>query len=185
MKNISFISAAAMLGASVNAFAATPFSLSSTDMSSDKPLSQQQVFNDFGCTGMNLSPQLAWENVPEGTKSFAITVYDPDAPTGSGWWHWTVVNIPLTTTSLPTGAGSQHQPQLPEGAVQGRNDYGYAGFGGACPPPGDKPHRYQFTVWALNTDNLPLNNESSGAMVGFMLNSAVLAKAEMTVKFGR
>lgn len=185
MKSITAISAAVLLGTSVSALAAKSFSLTSSDMSSDKPLSQQQVFNDFGCSGMNLSPQLTWENAPEGTKSFAITVYDPDAPTGSGWWHWTVVNLPVTTTSLPTGAGALQNPQLPAGAVQGRNDYGYAGFGGACPPPGDKPHRYQFTVWALKSEYLPLNNESSGAMVGFMLNNMVLAKADMTVKFGR
>ncbi len=185
MKKIIIISAAALLGMSFNTLAAKDFSVTSTDMSSDKPLSQQQVFNDFGCSGMNLSPQLAWANAPEGTKSFAITVYDPDAPTGSGWWHWTVANLPSTTTSLPAGAGDKQNPQLPSGAVQGRNDYGYAGFGGACPPLGAKPHRYQFTVWALKTEKLPLDNESSGAMVGYMLNNAALAKAEMTVKFGR
>lgn len=185
MKKSIVISAAVLLGTSFNLLAANNFSVTSTDMSSDKPLSQQQVFNDFGCSGMNISPQLAWKNAPEGTKSFAVTAYDPDAPTGSGWWHWTVVNLPSTTHSLLAGSGDQKNPKLPEGAVQGRNDYGYAGFGGACPPPGAKPHRYQFTVWALNTDKLPLNNESSGAMVGFMLNNAVLAKAEMTVKFGR
>lgn len=185
MKKIIALSAAALLGVSLHTLAANSFTVSSTDMSSDKPLSQQQVFNDFGCTGENISPQLSWKNAPEGTKSFAITLYDPDAPTGSGWWHWTVVNLPATTTSVPTGAGDKLQPKLPEGAVQGRNDYGYAGFGGACPPLGAKPHRYQFTVWALKTENLPLDSQSSGAMVGYMLNNAALAKAEMTVKFGR
>jgi len=185
MKNIMTISTAALLSLSASSFAANHFSVTSTDMSSDKPLTQQQVFNDFGCSGQNISPQLAWANAPEGTKSFAVTLYDPDAPTGSGWWHWTLVNLPATTTSLPAGAGDRQKPQLPAGAIQGRNDYGYAGFGGACPPPGAKPHRYQFTVWALNTDKLPLDNQSSGAMVGYMLNNAALAKAEMTVKFGQ
>ncbi|MDF7671419.1 kinase inhibitor [Orbaceae bacterium ESL0721] len=175
----------ALLTASLNTFAADKFSVSSNDMDNKKPLSNQQVFNSFGCTGGNLSPELHWENAPKGTKSFAVTVYDPDAPSGSGWWHWTVVNIPATVNQLPAGAGDKEGQKLPAGAVQGRNDYGYAGFGGACPPEGDKPHRYQFTVWALNSDNLPLDNESSGALVGYMLNNSVIEKTELTVNFGR
>lgn len=185
MKKLAAISTLILSTISAASLAATPFSLTSRDISSDKPLSQQQVFKGFGCSGENISPQLSWANPPEGTKSFAVTVYDPDAPTGSGWWHWTLVNLPAQTRSLVAGAGDRQKPQLPPGAVQGRNDYGYAGFGGACPPPGAKPHRYQFTVWALKTDKLPLDNQSSGAMVGYMLNSAALAKAEMTVKFGQ
>lgn len=185
MSKSTLLSATALLVVSFNTLAMNNFSLHSRDISSDKPLTQQQVFNGFGCNGGNISPQLSWENAPKGTKSFAVTVYDPDAPTGSGWWHWTVVNLPATTQQLPSNAGNQQQPILPAGAVQGRNDYGYAGFGGACPPPGSKPHRYQFTVWALKSDKLPLDNQSSGAMVGYMLNNAALAKAEMTVKFGQ
>jgi Raf kinase inhibitor-like YbhB/YbcL family protein len=108
-----------------------------------------------------------------------MTVYDPSAPTGSGWWHWTVVNIPVKTQTLPNGRGDEKSPTLPAGAVQGRNDYGYAGFGGACPPVGDKPHPYQFTVWALSTDKLPIDSNASGALVGYMLNSNVIAKASL------
>ncbi|PLC60660.1 kinase inhibitor [Citrobacter sp. L55] len=171
---------AGLLVSAVASVSAAKFSLSSSDMQEGKPLHPGQFFKGFGCSGGNVSPQLSWKNIPAGTKSFAITVYDPDAPTGSGWWHWTMVNIPLSVTSLPAGAGDVSNTGVPAGAVQGRNDFGYAGFGGACPPEGDKAHRYQFTVWALKTDTLPIDNQSSGALVGFMLNSNVLSKAVLT-----
>ena len=161
------------------------FSVKSSDMSEGRPLQTQQVFNGFGCEGGNQSPQLSWQGAPAGTKSFAITAYDPDAPTGSGWWHWTVVNIPADVHSLATNAGQSKNGTLPVGAVQGRNDFGYAGFGGACPPVGDKPHRYQFTVWALKTDKLPLNSDASGALVGFMLNSNAISKAQLVTTYSR
>ncbi|MEJ7136989.1 kinase inhibitor [Amphibiibacter pelophylacis] len=163
---------------------AADFTVTSTDMKDGQPLSSQQVYNGFGCSGANVSPQLSWSNAPAGTQSFAITAYDPDAPTGSGWWHWTVVNIPASVSSLPTGAGSKGGT-LPAGAVQGRSDFGTAGFGGACPPAGDKPHRYQFTVWALKTAHLPLDGQASGAMVGFMLGANALGKAQLTPVYGR
>ncbi|HBZ6107262.1 TPA: Raf kinase inhibitor-like protein YbcL, partial [Escherichia coli] len=137
-------------------------------------------FSGFGCEGGNTSPSLTWSGAPEGTKSFAVTVYDPDAPTGSGWWHWTVANIPATVTYLPADAGRRDGTKLPTGAVQGRNDFGYAGFGGACPPKGDKPHHYQFKVWALKTDKIPVDSNSSGALVGYMLNANKIATAEIT-----
>lgn len=160
------------------------FRLASSDIVDGGTLPDKHVFDGFGCTGDNLSPQLSWSGAPEGTRSFAITAYDPDAPTGSGWWHWTVVNLPASTTELPTGAGSPGGV-LPPGAVQGRTDYGSSGYGGAAPPPGDKPHRYQFTVWALKVEHLPLDEQASGAMVGFMLNANVLAKATLTNTYGR
>ncbi|WP_300753752.1 YbhB/YbcL family Raf kinase inhibitor-like protein [Janthinobacterium sp.] len=141
-----------------------------------------QVYEGFGCSGGNLAPQLAWKNVPAGTKSFAVTVYDPDAPTGSGWWHWSVFNLPAATSSLPHGATAA---TLPAGAVQGRNDYGNNAFGGACPPAGDKPHRYQITVWALKVDKLPLDQQASAAMLGYMLNANALGKARITPVYGR
>ncbi|WP_038497965.1 YbhB/YbcL family Raf kinase inhibitor-like protein [Janthinobacterium agaricidamnosum] len=158
---------------------AAGFTVSSTDMAEGQPLSRHQVFKGFGCDGDNIAPQLSWSGAPAGTKSFAVTAYDPDAPTGSGWWHWTVVNLPANTSSLPSGG------VLPAGAVQGRTDYGQAGFGGACPPTGDKPHRYQFTVWALGVDHLPLDGGAGGAMVGYMLNANVLGKAQLTATYGR
>jgi hypothetical protein len=161
------------------------FTLTSATLKDGGTIGMDHVFNGFGCTGKNVSPALAWSGAPAGTRSFAITVYDPDAPTGSGWWHWTVVNIPATTKSLPAGAGSSAPAGLPAGAVQGRTDFGKPGWGGPCPPAGDKPHRYIFTVWALKVDKLDLNGEASGAMVGFNLGGNALAKATITALFGR
>lgn len=162
---------------------AAGFTLKTTTFDPKKPLPMKQVFNGFGCSGENISPALEWSGAPKDTKSFAITVYDPDAPTGSGWWHWTVVNIPATVTKIEEGASNNKK--LPEGAVEGRTDFGKPGFGGACPPVGDKPHRYIFTVYALKTDKLDVNAEASGAMVGFNLNANSLGKATFTVKYGR
>lgn len=156
--------------------------LHSTDMSVGSTLAPAQILNGFGCTGGNLSPELHWTGSPAGTKSFAITVYDPDAPTGSGWWHWVVFNIPPSVTALPTDAGSGGG--LPDGAVQSRTDFGTPGYGGACPPPG-KPHRYIFTVHALDVDRLDLSPDSSAAMVGFMLGQHTLDTASLTAIYGR
>jgi Raf kinase inhibitor-like YbhB/YbcL family protein len=159
------------------------FTLKTTSFDASKPLAAKHIFNGFGCSGENVSPELEWSGAPKDTKSFAITVYDPDAPTGSGWWHWTVVNIPATITSIPEGASANKK--LPSGSVEGKTDFGKAGFGGACPPVGDKPHRYIFTIFALKTEKLDVNSESSGAMVGFNLNANALGKASFTVKYGR
>ncbi|UBM42412.1 kinase inhibitor [Hafnia paralvei] len=174
----------ALLTSSLSVFA-EGLTLHSSDIQQGKSLQQSQVYQGFGCNGGNTSPQLSWVNAPKGTKSFAITAYDPNAPTGSGWWHWTVVNIPANIHTLAANAGAKDGKNLPLGAVQGRNDFGYAGFGGACPPPGDKPHPYRFTVWALKTDKLPIDSQSSGALVGFMLNANALAHAEITPHYGR
>lgn len=129
------------------------------------------------------SPHLRWSGAPAGTRSFAITCYDPDAPTGSGFWHWTVANIPADVTELPAGAGSRDGRDLPPGAVQGRTDYGYAGFGGAAPPPGHGPHRYIFTVFAVDTDKLEVGPDDSGAIYGFNLHFHTLAKASITATY--
>ncbi len=163
---------------------AADFTLSSTDIGDQQPLSINQVFNGFGCSGKNLSPQLSWQHAPVGTKSLAITVYDPDAPTGSGWWHWALANIPASVVNIAAAAGSAGG-KLPAGSIQVRNDYGAANFGGACPPVGDKPHRYVVTVWALDTDKLPLTAQTGAAMLGFMLNQHQLGKATMTAIYGR
>ena len=125
------------------------------------------------------------ENAPKTAKSYAITVYDPDAPTGSGWWHWLAYNIPTQTTSLEAGAGAVDSKLLPAGTVQGRTDFGNNAFGGACPPVGDKPHRYIFTIHALNTDKIELPTDASAAMIGYMLNAHRIAKASFTAKYGR
>jgi Raf kinase inhibitor-like YbhB/YbcL family protein len=133
----------------------------------------------FGCSGGNKSPELAWSGAPDGTKSFAISVYDPDAPTGSGFWHWVVVNIPPTVTELPEDAGNPHMQNLPRGARQIRTDFGMPGYGGPCPPQGDHPHRYIFTVFAVGVDQLQVDNNTTPAVVGFMLHFNTLAKAEL------
>ena len=132
----------------------------------------------FGCAGGNTSPHLAWSDAPEGTKSFAVTCYDPDAPTGSGFWHWVVVNIPANATELALGAGGPGG-SLPEGALQTRTDFGAPGWGGPCPPQGDHPHRYIFTVFAVGEETLPVEADTSAAVVGFMLNFNTVEKATL------
>ena len=133
----------------------------------------------FGCSGGNQSPHLAWSGAPEATKSFALTCFDPDAPTGSGFWHWVVVNIPAGVTELPLDAGNPKSPKLPAGALQVRTDYGAPGYGGPCPPQGDHPHRYLFTIFAVGVDSLPVTADTSAAVVGFQLHFNTLAKAEL------
>lgn len=122
----------------------------------------------------NRAPHLKWSGAPEGTKSFAITCYDPDAPTGSGFWHWTVANIPADVAELPPGG------PVPAGAVEGRTDYGPPGFGGAAPPAGHGPHRYIFTVFAVDVERLDVTPDDSGAKFGFNLHFHTLAKAQLT-----
>ena len=164
---------------------AASFTLSSPTIKPGSMLTEAQVFKGFGCEGKNTSPALKWSGAPSGTKSYAVTVYDPDAPTGSGWWHWVVYNIPASATELPEGAGGADGKGLPAGTAQGRTDFGSAGFGGACPPKGDKPHRYIFTVHALKTDKIEVPADASAALVGFMLNANRLAKASFEARYGR
>ena len=148
-------------------------------------LTEAQVYNGFGCSGKNLSPALKWSGAPKDTKSFALTVYDPDAPTGSGWWHWVVYDIPAGATELPEGAGTGDGKGLPAGSKQAKTDFGAPGFGGACPPSGDKPHRYVFTLYALKTDKLDIPPDGTAALVGFTINANKLASASFTAKYGR
>jgi Raf kinase inhibitor-like YbhB/YbcL family protein len=160
------------------------FRLHSPTVAPNSMLSNDQVYSGFGCTGKNISPALSWKGAPHDTKSFALTVYDPDAPTGSGWWHWVVYNIPADVTALPEGAGNAGG-KLPAAALQGHTDFGTAGFGGACPPAGDKPHRYIFTVYALKTDKISVPEEASAAMIGFMIHANALSKATLIAHYGR
>lgn len=146
-------------------------------------LSHRQVFNDFGYDGGNLSPELSWSGAPAGTKSFAITAYDPDAPTGSGWWHWVAYNLPGHVNSLSEGAGADGGQSLPVGAAMGRNDFGTKAYGGACPPPG-KPHRYVFTVHALKTERIDVPADASPALIGFHLHSNCIGKAVLIATYG-
>jgi Raf kinase inhibitor-like YbhB/YbcL family protein len=139
----------------------------------------------FGCAGGNRSPHLAWSDAPSGTKSFAVTCFDPDAPTGSGFWHWLVVNIPATVTELPLDAGNLQAGKLPAGALQTRTDLGNTGYIGPCPPPNDHPHRYIFTVFAVSQETLPVTSDTSAAVVGFNLHFNTLAKATLMGLFKR
>ena len=158
------------------------FKLWSDDLKDGDTLSQAQVFNGMGHRGSNLSPHLAWSDPPVGTKSFVVTLYDPDAPTGSGWWHWIVANIPASCHALPRGCGSG-QGGLPRGAVQARNDFGTNPYGGAAPPAG-RTHRYIFTVHALKVDHIEVDEHSGGAMVGFMTHMQHLGSASLTARYG-
>lgn len=153
------------------------FDLKSNDVQQGKQMDEKFVQNGSGCSGNDISPELSWSGAPEATKSFAVTVYDPDAPTGSGWWHWTVVNIPKDVHSLARDAGNRSGANIPTGAVQGRTDFGSPGYGGPCPPTGT--HNYHFKVWALSVDTLPVDKESSGALVGYFLNANSIATAEL------
>ena len=160
------------------------FVLSSPQIADGATLSDKQVYNGFGCSGQNQSPTLQWQGAPAGTKSYALTVYDPDAPTGSGWWHWVLFNIPAQTQGLPAQITAAGQG-LPVGTIQSQTDFGQPGFGGACPPVGDKLHRYQFTLHALKVERLDLPASSMPALVGFMIHANELASTRFTAYYGR
>lgn len=140
---------------------------------------ERHVYDGYGCRGDNVAPHLQWRGAPAGTRSFAVTVFDPDAPTGHGWWHWFVLDLPASVAELPEGGA------LPSPAHALRNDFGDAGWGGPCPPPGDRPHRYVFTVYALDVAKLPVAGGASPAAAGKALDAHVLAKAEVTYTYGR
>jgi Raf kinase inhibitor-like YbhB/YbcL family protein len=175
---------AVVLGGLACAGAASALTLTSPDIKAGGKISDEQVANVFGCEGKNISPALSWSGAPKGTKSFAISIYDPDAPTGSGFWHWVVVNIPPDVTSLAKGAGDPKAGGLPAGALQTRTDFGVPGYGGPCPPKGDKPHHYHFTIFAVDTDKLDADENASAAVVGFNLHFHTLAKATLTGVWG-
>lgn len=159
--------------------------VTSTDLHAGRTVSMDQVFNNMGCTGANRSPQVAWRGAPTGTKSFAVTLYDPDAPTGSGWWHWVVYDVPASATQLATGAGDPAGAGLPNGSMQGSTDFGAPGYGGPCPPPGDKPHHYILTVYALDVDKIDVPAQATAAMVGFNIHAHTLAKGSITALYKR
>jgi Raf kinase inhibitor-like YbhB/YbcL family protein len=166
--------------------AASPatFTLTSADLRAGSPVANQQVYSGMGCAGENLSPQLSWQNAPARTKSFAVTMYDPDAPTGSGFWHWVVYNIPAGVTSLPTGAGDAGRRLLPPGATLGNTDFGAPGYGGPCPPAGSRAHRYVVTVYALD-DSLAIPANATAAYVGYNIHAHALGKATLVARYAR
>lgn len=161
------------------------FHLYSPDVEPDGEIDSSFEYDGFGCSGSNRSPELRWENAPAGTRSFAISVHDPDAPTGSGWWHWRVVNIPADTSSLSGNAGAVGGDNIPGGAVQIRNDFGDKGWGGMCPPEGASPHRYTFTIHALDVESLDLPDEASPALAGFMIHQHEIARAGFMATYAR
>jgi hypothetical protein len=181
MRTLLFVAAAL----DITTAHAAGFKLESPDIKPNSTLDKKFEANTFGCNGENKSPALKWSGAPKDTKSFVVTVYDPDASTGSGFWHWFVYNIPANVNELAANAGAQGGANLPKGAAMNRIDYGVAAWGGACPPEGDKPHRYIFTVYALKTDKLELPPDATAAVAGFMTNANKIASASFTAKYGR
>jgi Raf kinase inhibitor-like YbhB/YbcL family protein len=155
------------------------FALESSDVQDGETIDSAFVHSSVG--GQNTSPRLSWSGFPDDTRCFAVTCFDPDAPTGSGFWHWVLVNVPANITELSRGAGSGGV--LPQGAFHVRNDYGERSYGGPAPPPGDRPHRYVFAVHALDVVALELNEEASPAYVGFNMTFHVLARATIRPRF--
>jgi Raf kinase inhibitor-like YbhB/YbcL family protein len=197
-KSLWLAAAAAALTGCGTTLPASEFTLSSPDLQGGT-FDNKFVLNGFGCKGENVSPTLIWRNPPAGTKSFALQVHDPDAPTGSGFWHWAVYNIPPTTVILSQGVGNRAE-RLPAGAFGGNTDFmdtgatgGNGNYGGPCPPEGDRPHRYVFTVYALAVDKIEVAagvpRTGSAALYGFVLNKgigpALLGKASFTATYGR
>lgn len=179
---VGALAACACLNISNAEAARTRFSISSPQLENGKYLALDQVYDGFGCTGRNISPELNWFNAPEGTKSFAVTVFDPDAPTGSGWWHWIVFDIPVTANSLRLGASGKI-PMLPKGAIEVVNDFGKVGYGGACPPKGDRTHSYIFTVYALSVETLDLDPNAPAALVSYRIREHALANATIKMRY--
>lgn len=177
MKKLS-LSLSLLLFSLFIATSAHAFEVSSTSIQHDKQMELKYTYNAFGCTGQNLSPQLSWKDAPAGTKSFAITAYDPDAPTGSGWWHWVVYNIPASAAEIAEGGKI-------EGAAEGKTDFGTAAYGGPCPPVGHGTHHYTFTVFALDVEKLEVPADATAAMVGYNLNGHKLATASIMATFER
>ncbi|MBU3655953.1 MAG: YbhB/YbcL family Raf kinase inhibitor-like protein [Alphaproteobacteria bacterium] len=212
MKGLGIWSVAWALLMVVASPSADALQLNSIDVPADSTIKQQFVFNGFGCSGENRSPALSWRDAPKDTKSFALTVYDPDAPTGSGWWHWLMIDIPSSRSDLPRGFGQlasqsgqkledkkasqatrkadnplpADAPLSPAAAIrQIRNDYGQAAYGGPCPPKGDKPHRYIFTLFALKVERLDIPDDATAALAGFMIRANAIDQSSFTAYFGR
>lgn len=173
----------AVLMLSFTGFTQNTFTLTSKNLGGNATKTQE--FQGFGCIGDNESPQLSWENAPEGTQSFAITMYDPDAPTGSGWWHWVVFDIPANINEIVKGAGNPSKSLMPKEVIQSITNYGAAGYGGPCPPKGHGIHQYVITVHALKVDKLGLDASTNPAIVGYYIWNNTLAKASIVTYYKR
>lgn len=179
---IALVAALSVFGTGVAS--AADFSLWSPDIKKGHRIADQQVAGIFGCKGGDISPALAWKGAPAKTKSFALTVYDPDAPTGSGFWHWVVFNIPAGTTSIPKDAGDISKNLMPAGAIQSRTDFGVPGYHGPCPPPGPA-HHYKITIFAVDIPAIEgADANTSAAVIGFNLHFHTLAKAQIVGTYG-
>ncbi len=176
-----------LLFAAAAAPSSTPaMQLTSPAFKSGATIPVEYSYSGYGCSGHNTSPALTWSGwAPQGTKSFALTMFDPDARQGTGWWHWVVFNIPADVTALQAGAGAASNALMPQGAVQARNDFETVGYGGPCPPVGDSPHHYHFTVFAVDMHLDGLSPLTSGPSLLKALRGHVLAKAELIGLFGR
>ncbi|HZC42350.1 MAG TPA: YbhB/YbcL family Raf kinase inhibitor-like protein [Streptosporangiaceae bacterium] len=160
------------------------FTVESNDVADGQQMSDAQVYNSFGMSGQNISPHLRWHGFPAETGSFSVTCYDPDAPTGSGFWHWVLIDVPVSVTELPSGAASGDASGLPPGSFCVRNDYGSKDFGGAAPPAGDPPHRYVFAVHAVDSEKLGIDSDVSPAVAGFNLRFHTIARGLLIPVFG-
>lgn len=156
---------------------AQTFTLKSLDLGGQA--AKRQMANTMGCSGANISPQLYWENAPRNAQSFAITIYDENAPTGSGWWHWLIFDIPSAISELKSGAGNVGEKLAPQNAIQSKTDFGVPGYGGPCPPSGSGFHKYTVTVYALKVEKLGLDAEANPALVGFYLEQNAIEKASL------
>lgn len=161
------------------------FILSSTEIKANSMIPIRFEYNGYGCKGDNRSPELSWSGAPKSTRSFAVTIHDPDANNGAGWWHWVVINISANVHSLPANAGAVNSTILPAGAEQVHSDFGIAGWGGPCPPKGDKPHHYVFTVYALKTAKLELPVRATAAQADALIQDNTIAKARFVARYGR
>jgi Raf kinase inhibitor-like YbhB/YbcL family protein len=177
MKNILFFFALT----SLSCFGKN-FNLQSPDLKKNLNIGKKFIWNKDGCHGDNVSPSLTWKNPPKGTKSFAITVFDPDVKSGSGWWHWMIINIPAKTKSLNTGASKTKL--IPQNSIEIRNDFGEIGWGGPCPPPGET-HHYVFTIYALNRESIEYSPTTTPAHLGVELEKFLIKKTYFRVKYSR
>jgi Raf kinase inhibitor-like YbhB/YbcL family protein len=185
LRPIAATIAAFAASVTLSAAFAADFKLSSTDIGPDKPLAQDFVFSGYGCTGGNQSPAVSWSSAPAGTKSYALALFDPDAMQGRGFWHWLMVNIPASTTSLGRDAGKNDGSKLPTGAAQIKNGFRAAGYSGSCPPPADEPHGYVMTVYALSVSLLDIPPDATAASMLTAIEAKSLGKATLAYHFGR
>lgn len=181
-----YFSSALILGFIISNASAESFKLMSSAIKPNSKFENKYVYQGFGCSGENISPDLAWKNAPKETKSFALLVHDPDAPTGgAGWWHWVAYNIPANVSTLAEGAGSADGNKMPEGSKQVITDFGTPGWGGPCPPVGHGIHHYNFELHALKVEKLEVPANASPSLIGFMVNANSIGKAKITGRYGR